>query len=152
MQRLKQSIHVSATAQSRFGKNYKAALRSSGRRSSRKLRIARRRSKQAIIDVGLSAHVLAGGIGVGILGSWVFIASGKKQEIIRVRQMAHTILDNWKVLPRLMMLAVTVLTYQAVHWFMSLDDPSVAQSGLVSVCMGALTGCFGIWMGKEQAK
>jgi hypothetical protein len=62
--------------------------------------------------------------------------------------MAHTILDNWKVLPRLMMLAVTVLTYQ--HWFMSLDDPSVAQSGLVSVCMGALTGCFGIWMGKES--
>ena len=51
---------------------------------------------------------------------------------------------------RLMMLAVTVLTYQAVHWFMSLDDPSVAQSGLVSVCMGALTGCFGIWMGKES--
>jgi drug/metabolite transporter (DMT)-like permease len=66
--------------------------------------------------------------------------------------MAHTILDDWKVLPRLMMLAVTVLTYQAVHWFMGLDDPSVAQSGLVSVCMGALTGCFGIWMGKEQAK
>jgi len=45
-----------------------------------------------------------------------------------------TILDDWKVLPRLMMLAVTVLT----------------QSGLVSVCMGALTGCFGIWMGKES--
>ena len=64
--------------------------------------------------------------------------------------MAHTILDNWKVLPLLMMLAVTVLTFQAVHWFMSLDDPSVAQSGLVSVCMGALTGCFGIWMGKES--
>jgi len=26
------------------------------------------------------------------------------------------------------------------------------QSGLVSVCMGALTGCFGIWMGKESQK
>jgi drug/metabolite transporter (DMT)-like permease len=64
--------------------------------------------------------------------------------------MPATVLDDWKVLPRLMMLAVTVLTYQAVHWFMSLDDPSVAQSGLVSVCMGALTGCFGIWMGKES--
>jgi ABC-type microcin C transport system permease subunit YejE len=49
--------------------------------------------------------------------------------------MAHTVLDDWKILPRLMMLAVTILT---------------AQSGLVSVCMGALTGCFGIWMGKES--
>ena len=66
--------------------------------------------------------------------------------------MAATILDDWKVLPRLMMLAVTILTYQAVHWFMALEDPSNAQAGLVSVSMGALTGCFGIWMGKESTK
>ena len=65
-------------------------------------------------------------------------------------QITAKYIDSLKVLPRLMMLAVTVLTYQAVHWFMSLPDPSVAQSGLVSVCMGALTGCFGIWMGKES--
>lgn len=65
-------------------------------------------------------------------------------------QITAKYIDSLKLLPRLMMLAVTVLTYQAVHWFMSLPDPSVAQSGLVSVCMGALTGCFGIWMGKES--
>ena len=59
-------------------------------------------------------------------------------------------IDDLKLLPRLMMLAVTVLSYQSVHWYMSLPDPSVQQSGLVSVCMGALTGCFGIWLGKEQ--
>lgn len=64
--------------------------------------------------------------------------------------MAHTIVDDWKIIPRLMMLAVTVLTYQAVHWYMALPDPTIQQSGLVSVCMGALTGCFGIWMGKES--
>ena len=63
--------------------------------------------------------------------------------------MAKTIIDEWKIIPRIMMLAVTILTYQAVHWFMSLENPSNAQAGLVSVCMGALTGCFGIWMGKE---
>jgi len=49
---------------------------------------------------------------------------------------------KWQLMPRIMMLAVTVLSYQAVHWFMSLPDPSIQQSGLVSVCMGALTGCF----------
>ena len=63
--------------------------------------------------------------------------------------MARTIVDDLKIIPRLMMLAVTILTYQSVHWYMDLTDPSVQQSGLVSVCMGALTGCFGIWMGKE---
>ena len=63
--------------------------------------------------------------------------------------MAHTVVDDWKIVPRLMMIAVTGLTYKAVLWFMTLPDPTVAQCGLVSVCMGALTGCFGIWMGKE---
>ena len=64
-------------------------------------------------------------------------------------QLTASMIDQLKILPRLMMLAVTVLTYQAVHWFMTLPDPSVAQSGLVSICMGALTGCFGIWMNIE---
>ena len=48
-----------------------------------------------------------------------------------------------------MMLVVTILTYQSVHWYMALPDPTNGQAGLVSVCMGALTGCFGIWMNKE---
>ena len=63
--------------------------------------------------------------------------------------MTHSAVDDWLIVPRLMFVAVTVLTYKAVLWFMTLPDPTVAQSGLVSVCMGALTGCFGIWMGKE---
>ena len=57
--------------------------------------------------------------------------------------------DDWKVMPRLMMLVVTLLTYQVTHWYMGLPDPTIQQSGLVSVVMGALTGCFGIWMAKE---
>ena len=63
--------------------------------------------------------------------------------------MSHSVLDDWKVVPRLMMLAVTILTYQSVHWYMGLPDPTIKQSGLVSVCAGMLTGCFAIWMGKE---
>jgi hypothetical protein len=68
--------------------------------------------------------------------------------------MARTFIDDWKIIPRLMMLAVTILTYQSVHWFMSIPPEQVtnAQAGLVSVCMGALTGCFGIWMNGEQKK
>ena len=57
---------------------------------------------------------------------------------------------KWQLLPRIMMIAVTVLTYQAVHWFMTIPDPSIAQSGLVPICMGALTGCFAVWLGNEK--
>lgn len=63
---------------------------------------------------------------------------------------AQTVLDQWQILPRLMMLVVTILTYKSVFWFMALENPSNAQAGLVSVCMGALTGCFGIWVNGES--
>ena len=59
---------------------------------------------------------------------------------------------QWQLLPRLMMLSVTILTYQSVHWFMALPEPSTQQAGLVSVCMGALTGCFAVWLGNEKHK
>jgi len=59
---------------------------------------------------------------------------------------------QWQIMPRLMMLAVTILTYKSVLWFMALPDPSTQQAGLVSVCMGALTGCFAVWLGNEKKK
>ena len=47
-----------------------------------------------------------------------------------------------------MMLMITILPYQAVHWYMSLPDnyENITQ---VSVCMGVFTGCYCIWMSKE---
>ena len=66
--------------------------------------------------------------------------------------MPSTIIDENKIFPRIMMLMITILTYQAVHWHMSLPDnyENITQAaGLGSVCMGAFTGCFGIWMSKE---
>ena len=59
-------------------------------------------------------------------------------------------LDKWKILPRLMMTALTVMSFRVVEWFMDLPDPSIQQSGLVSVCLGALTGAFAVWMGGES--
>ena len=66
--------------------------------------------------------------------------------------MPSTITDEYKIFLRIMMLMITILTYQAVHWYMSLPDnyENITQAaGLVSVCMGAFTGCYGIWMSKE---
>ena len=66
--------------------------------------------------------------------------------------MPATIIDEYKIFPRIMMMVVTVLTYQAVHWYMNLPpefENITEAAGLVSVCMVALKGCFGIWMHKE---
>lgn len=61
----------------------------------------------------------------------------------------RTFLDDWKIWPRFMMIAFTVMSWRVVEWFMNLPDPTTQQSALVSVTMGAATGAFAIWMGKE---
>jgi hypothetical protein len=64
--------------------------------------------------------------------------------------MAHTILDNWKVLPRLMMFVTTVMYIRCLEWAMGQPDLSVSQAGLISVVTGTFTAAFSIWMGKES--
>jgi len=56
---------------------------------------------------------------------------------------------KWKILPRLMMIAMTVMSWRCAEWFMSLEDPTAPQSAFVSVVMGAMTGAFGVWMSNE---
>jgi len=57
---------------------------------------------------------------------------------------------KWKILPRFMMLASTVMSWRCAEWFMNLTDPTASQSAFVSVVMGVMTGVFGIWMGHEH--
>ena len=61
---------------------------------------------------------------------------------------AEKILE-WKLLPRFMMLIMTLMSWRVVEWFMSLSDPSAAQAGLVSVVTGAMTGAFAVWMNPD---
>ena len=57
---------------------------------------------------------------------------------------------KWKILPRLMMLCSTVMSWRCAEWFMQLEVPTAAQSAFVSVVMGVMTGIFGIWIGQEH--
>ena len=59
-------------------------------------------------------------------------------------------LNAWRLIPRLLMLAMLVMTYRVVEWFMSLPDPNPEQAALVSVMTGALTGAFGLFLGKKE--
>lgn len=56
----------------------------------------------------------------------------------------------WKILPRLMMVMMSVSAWRVVEWFMTLDDPTTQQSALVSVVTGAMTGAFAVWLGHEK--
>lgn len=56
-------------------------------------------------------------------------------------------LEEFQIIPRLMMVAMIFMTYRVVEWFMTLPAPSLEQAGLVSVMTGALTGSFGLFLG-----
>lgn len=64
---------------------------------------------------------------------------------------AEKILE-YRLLPRLMMIAMTIMSWRCAEWYMHLSSPSIEQSGFVSVVMGAMTGSFAIWMGHESKK
>lgn len=59
-------------------------------------------------------------------------------------------LNAWRIIPRLLMLTMLIMTYRVVEWFMSLQSPSLEQAGLVSVMTGALTGAYGLFLGKKE--
>ena len=56
---------------------------------------------------------------------------------------------KWKLLPRFMMLVMTVMSWRVVEWFMTLQTPRPEQAALVSVVTGAMTGAFAVWMNHE---
>lgn len=56
----------------------------------------------------------------------------------------------WKIMPRIMMLVMTVMYIRVIEWGMSLEDLSTQQSAMISICSGAMTGAFAVWLGSEK--
>ena len=61
-------------------------------------------------------------------------------------------LDNWRVIPRLLIFMYAVVFYQTLNWFMALPDPNNAQAGFVSVIVGAGAAWFGLYVNSGSGK
>ena len=57
---------------------------------------------------------------------------------------------EWKILPRLMMVVMTLMYIRVIEWGISLDDLSTQQSAMISVVSGAMTGTIAVWLGSER--
>ena len=57
---------------------------------------------------------------------------------------------TWKLMPRLMMLVMTIMYIRVIEWGISLDDLSTQQSAMISVVSGAMTGTIAVWLGSEK--
>ena len=89
-----------------------------------------------------------GGGDVVYLRSCVKCRSGSASSPASV--ISPELLDRWRILPRLVMFVMIVMTYRVVEWFMDLPDPNPEQAALVSVMTGALTGAFGLFLGSGK--
>ena len=53
---------------------------------------------------------------------------------------------EYKILPRIMMLVMTLMYIRCIEWALSQPDLSTQQSALISVVTGAMTGAFAVWL------
>jgi hypothetical protein len=69
----------------------------------------------------------------------------------RIIHLAKAI-DSWRIFPRLFLTVYIILLYKCVIWYMNLPDPSMEQSGLISIVVGAGAAWFGLYTGTDKSK
>ena len=60
--------------------------------------------------------------------------------------------DSWRIFPRLFLTVYIVLLYKCVIWYMDLPAPTMEQSGLISIVVGAGAAWFGLYTGSKSEK
>ena len=55
-------------------------------------------------------------------------------------------IDAWRIFPRAFITMYIWLLFDSANWFMALEDPTVSQSGLISVLVGAGAAWFGLYV------
>jgi len=57
--------------------------------------------------------------------------------------------DSWRIFPRIFITTYIYLLYKVVVWYMNLPNPTMEQSGLVSIVVGAGAAWFGLYTGSK---
>ena len=63
-----------------------------------------------------------------------------------------SMIDAWRIFPRMFLTVYIVLLYKCTIWFMELPEPSMEQSGLISIVVGAGAAWFGLYAGTAKDK
>ena len=58
--------------------------------------------------------------------------------------------DAWRIFPRLFLTVYIILLYKCVIWYMNLGAPTMEQSGLISIVVGAGAAWFGLYTGTSK--
>ena len=82
--------------------------------------------------VNLELEITPNNIGVNPYHRWIHLA--------------RTV-DAWRIFPRVFVGVYIYLLYEVVTWFMTLEEPNLEQSALVSIIVAAMAAVFGIYAG-----
>jgi len=55
-----------------------------------------------------------------------------------------------RILPRFMMVVMTLVYIRVIEWGISLDDLTTQQSAMISVVSGSMTGSLAVWLSSEK--
>lgn len=63
-------------------------------------------------------------------------------------------LDYFRVVPRIILVAYSYITYQSITWFMKLESPTTEQSALIVTILGVAGAIIGLYQksGKTWTK
>ena len=61
-------------------------------------------------------------------------------------------IDAWRIFPRAFLSVYIFLLYYCTMWFMELPEPTMEQSGLISIVVGAGAAWFGLYAGTAKDK
>lgn len=67
----------------------------------------------------------------------------------KIIHMARAV-DSWRIFPRIFITTYIILLYKCVIWYMDLPDPTMEQSGLISIVVGAGAAWFGLYTGSSK--
>ena len=70
---------------------------------------------------------------------------------VKIIHMARAV-DAWRIFPRVFLTTYIYLLYKVVLWYMALPSPTMEQSGLVSIVVGAGAAWFGLYTGSRSKK
>jgi len=87
------------------------------------------------VNVELEVDTSVKDLGVNPYAKWIHLARA---------------VDAWRIFPRAFLTVYIVLVYKTVIWYMGLDAPTMEQSGLISVVVGAGAAWFGLYTGSSK--
>ena len=67
----------------------------------------------------------------------------------KIIHMARAV-DSWRIFPRIFITTYIILLYKCVIWYMNLPNPTMEQSGLISIVVGAGAAWFGLYTGSSK--